>query len=185
MALRGKRVQAHRPEEAEGCLVAAPVGVGARARERTVSVHAEAGRAQTRLHRQRSPLHDRDAPRAAQDLRAGVIGVQAELSTEPQEVGGDAVENALDGPRIGEQPIHVGRVKSRILHGARRRFDLEAPGCAVGELPEGGVPHSGNDRPTAHAGPTGMRRLAMISRMISLVPAPMPQLCTPRVQRAT
>jgi hypothetical protein len=30
-----------------------------------------------------------------------------------------------------------------------------------------------------------MRRLAMISRITSLVPAPIPQFCTPREQRAT
>ncbi len=65
------------------------------------------------------------------------------------------------------------------------QLGLEIPGAAIGQLADGRVAHARDDRALAHAGPAGIRRLAMISRMTSLVPAPIPQFCTPREQRAT
>ena len=87
--------------------VAPAVLEGARARERAVAVDAETHVAEPRLDRERSALHDGDAPGAPQDLRSGVVGVEAELGAEPQEVRRDAVEDALGRARIREQPVQV------------------------------------------------------------------------------
>jgi len=185
VALSRQGVQPDGAEEAERRFVAAPVLEGARTRERGIAIDTETDLAQPRLDRERRALDDGDAPSAPENLRPRVLGIDAELSTESKEVRRDPIEDALAGPRVREQPVNVRGSQTSVGDGARRGLRFEMPRGPALDLPELRVAHTCDDSPAHHPGPAGMRCLAMISRITSLVPAPIPQFCTPREQRAT
>ncbi len=97
----------------------------------------------------------------------------------------DPVEDPLGRTGIREQAVHLRGPQPGVRGGGGGGLRLQVPGRASLQPPEGRVAGAGDDGPAAHADPAGMRRLAMISRITSLVPAPIPQFCRPREQRAT
>jgi hypothetical protein len=100
----------------------------------------------------------------------------------PEEAEGRLVVAwVVEGSGAGEGavPVHA------LTGGAEPRLHVEIPGAPARKPPEGRVSHARDDRSSGHADPEVMRCLEMISRMISLVPAPMPQFWMPQVQRAT
>ena len=185
MALGREGMEAHRAEKTKRGFVAAPVPVGPGARKRRIAVDAHAGLAEPGFHRQCRPLDAGRAPRAPHDFAARVGGVHPELSAQAQEMRGNPLEHPLDGPGVGEQAVDLPGLQPRVGRREGHRLGFEIPGGPIGKLAEGRMSHPRDDGAASQRATLGMLRFAMISRITSLVPAPMPQFCTPREQRAT
>lgn len=185
VSLGRQRVKPHGTEETECGLIPPAVAIGPGRRECGVPVDTDAGLAEPGLDGQGCSFDAGDASRPPHDLAARIGGIETELGAESKKMRSDSGEHSLHGSRIREQTVDFMAPEARILGGQTDGLRFQFPGACFGKPAEGRVTHSGDHRSPTQLPTFGIRRFAMISRITSLVPAPMPQFCTPREQRAT